>query len=232
MENYGVDGFKTFETAYWIGVLHSDGKRICYYIRKKNKRYLRWEIALEVGPKSFPMLERFVQIFESKFARKLKIHRLSNGKYKMGTSVKKLIETFEKLNIHFHGTMIPLWISENHEFFGAYLAGRIDGDGDIRIKGKRRPTPQCVIRISDGSPQTELKSAIEKHLRCKVLITKRSVESVYKGRTIKGTWYPLEFLVSRKNVDFVMRCVLPNLTIPHKRLKLEKYRTEFLDNHH
>lgn len=124
------------------------------------------------------MLERFVQIFESKFGRRLKIHRLSRGGYKIGTSVKRLIETFEKLCIYFHETSIPSWIIKDSESFGAYLAGKIDGDGDIRIKGKRRPTPQCVIRISDGSPQRELKIIIEKHLKCKALITQRSVKKI------------------------------------------------------
>ncbi len=219
---------KTPETAYWLGVLHSDGKRVCYSVRKNDKQYLRWELALEVGQKSFPMLERFVQVLESKFGRRLKIHRLSNGKYKVGTSVKKLIETFEELDINFHGISIPTWIMEDAEFFGSYLAGRTDGDGDVRIKGgKRRATPQCVLRISDGKPQIELKSAIEKHLKCKALISKRFRRSVYKERTIKGTWYTLEFLVSRNNIDFIKRYFLLYLTIPHKRLKLEKYCTDF-----
>jgi len=226
-----LTNLKTPETAYWIGVLQSDGKRVCYHVRKKDKRYLRWEIALEVGPKSLPMLERFVQIFESKFSRKLKIHRLSRGGYKIGTSVKRLIETFEKLGVYFHETSIPPWILKDPESFGAYLAGEIDGDGDIRVKGKRRPMPQCVIRISNGNPQRELKIAIEKHLKCKTLITKRVVKNVYEGRIIEGTCYYLEFLVSKKNIDFAKQYLLPNLVIPHKRLKLEKYCTEFLNAH-
>lgn len=230
--NVELTDLRVPETAYWIGVLHSDGKRVCYYLQKNGKRYLRWEVALEVSPNSFPMLERFVQIFETKFGRKLKIHRLSNGKYKVGTSVKRLIETFEELGIHFRGTAIPSWMKDDTKSFGAYLAGRIDGDGDIRIKGrigKLRPTPQCVIRITDGSPQIELKSAIEKHLKCKALITKRSGKSIYKGRIINGEWYTLEFLVSRKNIEFIEQYIFPNLTIPHKRLKMKRYFAEFLD---
>jgi len=159
---------KTPEVAYWLGVLHSDGKRVCYAVRKNGQLYFRWELALEVGPKSLPMLKKFKWIFDSKFRRKLKIHRLSSGKYKIGTSIKRLIGELEALEVDFCGTSIPSWVADNPELFGAYLAGRIDGDGDVRIKGYKRRTPQCAIRIHDKTPQMELKSTIEKRLRLSV----------------------------------------------------------------
>lgn len=220
---------KTQDLAYWLGVLHSDGKRVCYTVKKNGKSSLRWELALEVAPKSLPMLEKFRRIFEFKFGRKLKIHRLSNGNYKIGTSIKKLIGELKALGINFRGTSIPSWVAENPKFFGAYLAGRIDGDGDIRVKGYKRRTPQCAVRIHDGNPQVELKHIIQKQLRCRASITRRRRVSILKGRKIQGTCYSLEFVVSKKNIEFIARYLVPHLVISHKKQKLAGY-VEFFRN--
>ncbi len=214
---------KTPDVAYWLGVLHSDGKRICYRIKRCGRVYTRWEIALAVKQKSLPMIINFVRIFHLKFGRQIKIHRLSDGKYKAGTSVKSLLSTLKGLEISFDGTCIPSWISEDRESFGAYLAGLVDGDGDIRVKGYRRRTPQCCIRISDGRANYELKKAVEQNFGCDVSIYKRSKSHVYEGRVIRGSWFSLEFVVSKKNLAAVVNCLLPWIAIPHKRLKLEQY---------
>ncbi len=218
-----MDLVKNADLAYWLGALHSDGKRTSYISKKNGNDFRVFEISLAVGEKSLPMLERFAENFDSSLGRKLKIHRFSDGRYKVGTSVKCLLEPLENLEIRFRDMTIPLWISQNPFLFGTYLAGVIDGDGDIRSRGYSRKTPQCCIRISNGKPNYALRNAIQMNMNCKVSMYWQSKSHVYYGRIIRGSWWTIEFVVSKKNVDWLKNYLLPRIAIPHKRLKLEKY---------
>ena len=135
---------------------------------------------------------------------------------------KKSVPLFKSLDINFQDPpKPPSWVKEKINLFGSYLAGIIDGDGDVRIK--RRKYPQYMVRITSGSEQTDLTVNIEKFLRCSTTITKRTRKSFYakENRYIHGTSYSLEFLISSKNIEFVKRFILPyiNLSRKHNRIK-------------
>lgn len=110
---------------------------------------------------------------------------------------------------------------EDFRLFGPYLAGLIDGDGDIRIK--RPKYPQCAVRISTGKKPQELAEVIRKMLRCSVYVEKKTQLKFLEGRKFFGTCYRLEFLISSKNLDIVQRYILPNITIKHKKDKLQHF---------
>lgn len=120
----------------------------------------------------------------------------------------------------------PLWIIDRKHLAGAYLAGVIDGDGDIRIK--RKKYPQCAIRITSSKPQLSLSKFIRFVLGCSVSIThmKRKVFIKMSRKFVNGEYYVLEFLVSSKNKDFIKRFVLPEISLKWKKEKL----TKFLNN--
>jgi len=210
------------ELAYWVGVLQSDG---CLTTRNYRDRKSQKIVKVEVAPKSLEMVKKFSQLSELLFTRKAKIFKLSSGKFKFSIGASQLIEIFEKLDIDAKDPpRPPFWVLDNYPKFGAYLAGLIDGDGDIRIK--RPEYPQCALRITSGGVQTSLKKAIKELLKCGVSITYRSGTSMLDGRKIEGKWYDLEFVVSRKTRDFLEKFVLPKMTIKHKVQKL----SEFLSN--
>jgi len=136
--------------------------------------------------------------------------------------VNTLLDTFKFFDIKFgNPPRPPKWMSQNLQFFGAYLAGLIDGDGDIRVKRKRYP--QCVIRISSGKKQTELSNIIRKLINCSVSITRIEKDKILYGRKIHGICFSLEFYVSSKNYKFAKRFIIPHLTLKHKQEKLQKY---------
>lgn len=210
--------------AYWIGVAQSDGS-LQKYTSKNRKSYLF--ISVQVGKSSLPMLNKFQKLSKKLFDCKAKIFKLKTREvwqYRIG--VKKLLHSFKQLNIKIDNKFYPPnWTIANSKFFGAYLAGLIDGDGDIRIK--RKKYPQCVIRIAGNSKQLTLSKVIRRKLRCSTSITKRTSKRYSKrfGRTIKGTWFDLEFLVSSKNQSFVKQFILPFLQLDYKRDKVENYLT-------
>lgn len=106
----------------------------------------------------------------------------------------------------------PSWI-DHEKFFGPYIAGVIDGDGSIRIK--RPEYPQCYVDITSASEPEELRIAIENYLNCF-----SSFRHVKRG---DESWYRLQFLVSKKNVEVIEKFVYPHIQIKHKREVLEKY---------
>lgn len=207
--------------SYWVGVVQSDGCLKTYF--DKSKSNLKHLISFNVAKKSLPMLEKFRDISDTTFNRNAKIFKMHYSEiWNFRISVKELLETFEQLNISFGDPpRPPNWTLSNYSYFGAYLAGLIDGDGDIRIK--RKKYPQCVIRISGGHNQHELKKAIEKIINCSVSITERGRVSRINERLIVGKSFNLEFYVSKKNIVFIEKFVIPHITINHKRDKLQNY---------
>jgi hypothetical protein len=134
--------------------------------------------------------------------------------------VNSFLSLFEELDISFKDPPKPPNWAKN-ELFGAYLAGLIDGDGDVRIT--RPKYPQCVIRISSSKKQADLKEFIEKIMNCKVSINNHFRETKIGERTIKGRWSTLEFYVSSRNKEFIMKYVLPNIALEYKKNKILEY---------
>jgi len=201
------------ELAYWIGVVQSDG---CL---SKNR------ISIGINNKSLSMLKKFAKISYSIFKTTNKITLRSRNEKNIRQfrfSIGKLLSSLKLLDVNFKDPPNPpFWCLHNYNFFGAYLAGVVDGDGNIRIK--RKKYPQCAIRIISGKKQTELYYAIRKMLNCAVSITLFDEDRMLKGKKIHGKWFELEFLVSSKNLKFVKDFILPHLTIEHKRNKLKTY---------
>ena len=104
------------------------------------------------------------------------------------------------------------------------MPGIIDSDGSVCIK--RKKYPQCKISIISGHFQNELETAIKENLNCEANIQP-------SGHTVEswgGKWYPgfdLDFLVSGKNWKIIKENVLPFITIPRKRIIIEKYLQKF-----
>ena len=153
---------KKGDIAYFVGVLHTDGCICTYRFRDKARhRYI-----LDVGKKSLPMLKKTRDIFHEKFGRTIKIrrklHKDENPSFLIEVDIASLLETFARLKID--KTKLAPWIKNSRRFFCAYLAGVIDGDGDITIK--RPQYPQCQVRITAGEELPELMNLIRQHLKC------------------------------------------------------------------
>jgi hypothetical protein len=207
--------------AYWTGVVQSDGCLKTYFDKKKNN--LKYLISFNVAKKSLPMLEKFRDLSTAILNRNANIFKMNYCEiWSFHISVKKLLENFKNLDISFGDPpKPPNWSLFNNDYFGAYLAGLIDGDGDIRIK--RKKYPQCVVRITNGHEQNELKKSIERLMNCSVIISRRERESEINGRKIHGVSYELEFYVSSKNFKFINEFIIPCITINHKKEKLQSY---------
>ncbi len=202
------------ELAYWTGVVQSDGSFQKYFNKRKKK--ISVNVYLTVSKKSLLMLKKFQKISKTVFSRKSKIFKLhKRNSYELHIGVKNFLKDFEKLNIIFGDPPFPpKWTLKNKKFFGAYLAGLIDGDGDVRIKRKKYPV--CVIRITSGSLQAKLAKAIIHALRCAVSVTPKYREVKFKNYLIKGHFSQLEFLISKKNSVFIKNYILPQIQIKHK----------------
>ena len=207
--------------AYWIGVVQTDG---FLHLKKKSKNSdLRTLfVTVGVGEKSLNMLNKFRQYSEDLFGLNPKTFydkRSKNHVFRMG--VTRLKDFFEEKKIDFSDPpKPPKWITDNKKLFGAYLAGVIDGDGDIRIKEENSV---CLIRVSSGCEQNELKTAILRNLRCGVHICKRSSIRTLDGREIRGTWFELEFGVSGKTYEFLRNFVIDHIAIDHKSNRLRNF---------
>lgn len=207
--------------AYWIGVAQTDGYFKKQYI--KQKKLYRHQIRLNVGYCSIEMLEKFrrlsAEIFNVKGAIWYDTKR-SAVEYTFGA--KNLLPVFDQLEIDFSDPpKPPQWIIQHNAYFGAYLAGVIDGDGDVRI---HRPSyPQCAIRITSGSPAIKLYNAIKKTMSIEASLYARITNSVYQGRKIEGNCYKIEFCVSPKNIDFFEKYIISHMAIERKRNKITGY---------
>ena len=212
---------KREDLAYFIGVLHSDGCIFTYSFRNKTRqRYI-----LDVGKKSLPMLKKVNDIFREGFGRKLKVrkklHKNEKPTFLIEVGIANLRDTFARLKID--KEKLAPWVKNNQRFFCAYLAGVIDGDGDIFIK--RPQYPQCRIRITAGEELPELMKLIRRHLKCFCNV-ERVIVSTYalpRPKIKFGIGYRHCFYLSLKNMKLFKKFVLPHITIKHKRRKLLEF---------
>jgi hypothetical protein len=207
------------ELAYWVGIVQTDGCIVKYV--PKNRKTERIEISMEVSKKSLPMLRKFKEICQTYLKRKCKIWKVRRGQFATHVCVKGLQDVLESLGVNVKGIKPPKWVVRNMKFFGAYLAGIIDGDGNVRVK--RKKYPQCAIRVYSKENPSILAEFIRKFLRCAVRITFHTGTRKLNGKIIVGKWYELEFLVSSKNYIFMSKYVIPFLQIKYKRDKLTRY---------
>ncbi len=207
--------FKKPDFCYWIGLVQADGS-----FKPKNTGHV-----IDIQSKDIEHI-KFAQQISLKFLnRKSKIFKIkrSDGRiineFRIGAS--GLIKLFEMLQIDFSDPpKPPSWVAEDILFFGAYLAGIIDGDGDIRVKDNPK---NCLVRISSSAEQTKLKENIKTIFGCGCNIVKRNKKSTLNGRDIKGVWYELEFGLTNKNVKQIECYILPFIQIPRKRIRLENF---------
>jgi hypothetical protein len=204
--------------AYWIGVAQTDG-----FIYKKRKFPGKIAVCLAVNKKSMNMLNKFRQYSRDIFGLYPKpFYDKTNDLIVFRMGATRLKDFFKKHDIDFSDPPNPpTWICKSKKYFGAYFAGVIDGDGDVRIK--RKNYPQCVVRITSGKHQNELNDSILRNISCSTRITKTSRTSFLNGREINGTWYSLEFYVSKKNLDFFDRFIVEHMAIDYKREKIKKF---------
>ena len=208
--------------SYFVGALHSDGTFHLYKDKRRKRDVYR--IRFQIGEKSLPMLRYLQQIFAVEFGRTLKINFDGTNKYgtrvyTLGTSVNALLPKLSALGISKGHT--PQAIKINKKLFCAYLAGLIDGDGNVCIK---RPTyPQCEVRIISGKPDWELKRLIIKHLGCSVRLEKFFVNSIIEARQVSGKGCRHCFYLSSKNLSTFSELVYPYIQIRHKRKLLQKF---------
>lgn len=206
------------DLLHWIGLVQTDG-----HARINKSGSVR---AIEFYNTNIKLVEKFCSVCNTLFGASPKINtKVNSPLYKSGklfySGAYALENKLGILNgVNFGDPPEPpvFLIKKSKNLFGAYLAGVIDGDGDVRIK--RKNYPQCVVRISSGKPQTSLKNAIENTLCCKVLITNRQKN---RGGKLWKNWYCLEFYVSRKNSGFIKNYLLPKIISEHKAKKLDKF---------
>jgi len=202
------------ELAYWVGVAQSDGHLSTY---GNNRR-----VMIGVREKSLPMLKKFQMLSGILLDKYAKIYKDKGGNYVFAIGVKKIMSSIRSLNITFGDPpKPPTWALTKNQYFGAYLAGLIDGDGDVRVK--RKKYPQCVIRINSGKKQEKLKNCIEKIIKCSASTKQRYKEKILDGRKICGSFYELEFYVSSKNYKFVKNFITPNLQLIYKKEKIMNF---------
>jgi len=213
----------SIELAYWVGAVQSDGSLKIYNERdRKNPRY---RISLGVSKKSLPMLIKFQRICKNVFNRNIKIFKSKTREiWNLNIRIKGLLELFHKLDIKFNKSFSPpKWCTEGPEFFGAYLAGIIDGDGNVTVK--RKKYPQCLVRIFSGYREKKLANEIRRILGCCVSIYKKHKKRYFtkENRVIDGTWFELHFLISSKNYKFIENFVLPNIMLPYKKERINNF---------
>ncbi len=213
------------ELAYFIGVMQGDGYFGSYPVYDRGRTELRYVLSLKVN--DVEMITKIRSIWWSVFSRKIKIHKRPHDRLELTVAVKTLLKTFDKLDIDFKDPPKPPgWIKQDTKFFGPYLAGLIDADGDVQIK--RPQYPQCQIRITSGHSQFELEKSIEDIFGCGVGIYESWVY-VKQWDTI-GHSFRLQFLLSSKIISDFVRYVLPHIQIPRKRDKILKYIKTTNDN--
>ncbi len=212
------------ELSYWIGVSQSDGCLTRYTKRDK----IRSELGIAVCSKSLPMLERFRDISFKIFGRHSYIWETKGrDEWRFHIGVKELLPLFKKLGIILSPLFIPpVWVVTEPKYFGAYLAGLVDGDGDIRIK--RSEYPQCRIRLCSGLFQDILQKQIEFTLKSKVSQYKRHRTKFFEsfGRVISGSWVEIEFGITRGSYQFIQKYVVPYMTLPHKKERVSTFITK------
>jgi len=214
------------DLAYWVGVAQSDGCLTKYTIKRSDsgKKGTVVQVRLHVSSKSLCMAQKFKELSEKIFLRTVKIHKrpkpLDAWDFKMGA--KRLLPLFRKLDILISPMFIPpIWVIQEPKYFGSYLAGLIDGDGCVIVK--RPKYPQCAVALYSGSIQDVLKKSIIKTLGCSVFQRYQTRVSELGGKTIRGSWYTLDFYISSKTAEFAFDRIIPHLQLKHKKKKLEDF---------
>jgi len=211
---------KSSALAYWIGIVQTDGYLKKYLDKTGGYKRFKYFIVMHVVT-SLPMLKRFQKISLRLFNRKAKIHKFKKG-WVCKIGVTKLLPFFEELDINFSKPpKPPSWCLERPGFFGAYLAGIIDGDGTVDIKRPRYP--QCAIQISSDQLPIDLKKAIKNCLNCGVNNFYRERWANIDGRFIYSHENRTEFYLSSKNYLFFQGYVLPWISLHHKRYKISTF---------
>lgn len=205
------------ELAYWVGVAQSDG----YLKRYHWKCEERVGLSFGISEKSLPMLTKFRSISDKILHRKSKIWKCKSGwQYYVG--MKSSMKLLRTLGIIISPVYLPpIWTVQEPKYFGAYLAGLIDGDGDIRVK--RPKYPQCVIRITSGLVQDFLQKQLESSLDIKILQTRRCGKKFIKGKFYDTRWVTLEFYVSKRVHHFLLKYVIPQMVMFYKKEKLLQF---------
>jgi len=203
--------------AYWIGLVQADGS-----ITKWTKKTGKIKYYLHFSNNSLTLIKEFQSGLKylNRFSRY--IRKRNSCSFESKISVNSMLKILKFLKISRCRAYFepPTWINNNQSLFGAYLAGLIDGDGDIRIK--RKKYPQCAIRITSCNKEFIIYRLIKKFLKCSVFITKKQKKIFFKNenRFIYGKWFELEFLLSSKNSDFFLSYVLPYIKLNYKQEKL------------
>ena len=218
------DSFHNEEIAYWIGVFQSDGYFKKQYV--KSKQRIRYYISFTLSDKSLPMIHKFQEISVKYFNRKGCFFSYNSKEdffqhqYRFGCN--EFISLFEVLDLlHKNPPIPPNWVITRKSFFGAYLAGIIDGDGDVRIS--RSQYPQCKIRISGSKKPDVLIIELKKFLKCGVNSHYRKKINKIKDRVFFSGGQITEFYVSKKNVFFLIEYVLPYINLKYKKEKIIEY---------
>ena len=222
--NQELSKFYTTDFAYWIGVVQSDGYFKKQFVKKTGK--ILYYIALHIGKKSLPMQKKFKIISRKLFNRKGGSYVYTSPekqiRYMYQFSCKEFLNLFEYFSIRLVDPPTPpKFIRKDNRLFGAYLAGMIDGDGDVRVC--RPKYPQCKVRISGRCCPHALISTIKDIMGCKVNHRKRVALKNIRGREFIGTTYIIEFYVSKKNITFINEKVMPHLALAYKKAILQKY---------
>jgi len=209
--------------SYFIGVLHTDAS--IYVFHNKKRDSVQHRFRLEVGEKSLPMLKKTRRILKFEFNRNLKVYFEGKNEYGtkmfcLQTSINKLLPLFKELKIDKH--TVPSYILSDTKLFGAYLAGLIDGDGDVCIK--RPKYPQCRIKITSEHKSHLLIDMIRKHMNSGAWIEKTyGYVTLPRGKVVKPNAFRHCFYLSPKNVQNFMKFVYPHIQIFHKKLIIEKF---------
>ena len=215
-----MEDWRTQEFAYWLGLIQTDGYLRTVERKGKNRTFIGF------CSKDRVLVERVKSLSLRFLGRRGAIFTNKIGVSEARFSVKNLMRRFACEGITFDDPPCPpSSIARDNILLGAYLAGVIDGDGDVRIK---RPSyPQCGIRVSSGKSQDALAEALRKSLNCGVSISKRTKTSVLDGRIIVGTYYALELLVSKKTQSFFRSFVVPWIVLDRKRNKIEAFTSRW-----
>lgn len=210
------------ELAYWIGLVQADGSFVKWTRKNgKNENELHLEIKSEILVREFQkglgLMNRFPNYFKTK-----------RGFFTCKALVSSILSEIKSIKLFPNKTEFqpPNFVYADNRYFGAYLAGIIDGDGDIRVK--RKKYPQCVIRITSEFKQNLLMELIQKFLNCSVSDTRRFGRKYLRmeERLIEGSWHELEFLISFKNLNSISSFVLPNVKLIYKREKMLNFIKE------
>lgn len=212
-----INNLFTPEMAYLMGVFQSDGCLYLFRDHKRNKKAFRLNVCGNL--KSLPMIIKFRDILCKYFDKRVSIEKRENL-FRIQTSINSILHYLSEIGIN-SKSKFPEWVTSDIKSFSAYIAGIVDGDGNICIK---RPLyPQCRIRITNDKFDPNLIYNIEKLFCCETNTRNVFSNVIIKGREVNGKVIDLDFYVSRKNVHIIKQFVYPFIQIVHKREALENY---------